>query len=87
MGRKAIHIDPSLLTAAARAHTSLTACARVLAALERGGRTFGELMNDTGLDWHLLVETVNRLMVNGRVVAREVCGTRRHFSAGAEVNV
>lgn len=56
---------------------------RVLAALAQpGGRTFGELMNDTGPDWYQLIEHVNRLMVNGRVVARDDCGKRRHFLAG-----
>ncbi|MCA1615023.1 MAG: hypothetical protein LC795_15500 [Acidobacteria bacterium] len=55
---------------------------RVLAALRPGGRTYGELMADTNLDWYALVETVNRLMNNRRVVAREVCGKRVHFLAG-----
>lgn len=57
---------------------------RVLAALEQGGgRTYGELMNETGLDWHQLVETVNRLMIRRRVVAVEVGGKRRHFLDGS----
>jgi hypothetical protein len=60
-----------------------TPTARVLASLagDERGRTFGELMNETGLGWHQVVETVNRLMRSGLVVARNVCGTRRHFLA------
>lgn len=57
---------------------------RVLAALAQGGRTTGELMADTNLDWHRLVETVNRLTLSRRVVAREVCGKRLHYLAGSE---
>lgn len=61
-----------------------TPSARVLAALRPGGRTYGELMNDTNLNWHSLVEIVNRLTLSRRVVAAEVCGKRRHFLAGSE---
>jgi hypothetical protein len=62
---------------------------RVLASLGQDdrGRTFGQLMHETGLDWHPLVECVNRLTVGKKVVARDVCGSRVHFLVGtAEVS-
>jgi hypothetical protein len=51
----------------------------VVKALGGGGRTYGELMNATGLDWHRLVAEMERLARDGRVRATEVGGRRRHF--------
>lgn len=59
---------------------------RVLAALKRGGLTYGGLMHATGLDHRRAVVEVQRLMNERRVVATQVGNERRHFLVGGEVS-
>lgn len=54
---------------------------RVLAAIARGHRTFGELMSATGLKYDAVVLTVQRLACAGRVVARSDGHVRLHYLA------
>jgi hypothetical protein len=52
---------------------------RVLAAVGRGFRTYGQLLGSTGLSHDALVEEVQRQVRLGVLVARESGGMRCHF--------